>query len=149
MYKFMHICFFLIGFYCCSTPESAYKAAKKHSDLKIKETYKILDYIEEYSFTGSGVIYIVFQLNDKDLKGLVTASKRKKYKTISIKNLIDDGFIDADPRYGINLYTRDIRQIAKGVGYYKLRTRNLKKLDFSITILDVTNKELIIYVNIP
>lgn len=141
--------FLLIGFCCCTTSKTAYKAAKKYCDLRIKETYKVLDYTEKYSFNGEGIINVVFKLNDKDLEELVEACKRKKYKTISIKKLIDDDFIDANPSYGINLYNRDIREIAKGDGYYQLKSKDLQKLDFSITVLDITNKELIIYVNIP
>lgn len=145
----MKISILLFGLCWCSTPRTAYNAAKKRCDLKIKETYKILDYTEEYSFNGEGVVNVVFQLNDKDLEELVESCKKKKYRTTTIKNLIDDGFIDDNPAYGINLYSRDIREIAKGEGYYKLKSKDLKKLDFSITVLDVTNKELIIYVNIP
>ncbi len=145
----MQILILLIVLCCCSTPKTAYNVARKRCDLEIKETYKVLDYTEEYSFNGEGVVNIIFQLNNKDLEDLAESCKKKKYKAVTLKNLIDDEFIDDNSIYGINLYNRDIRRIANGEGYYKLKSKDLKKLDFSITVLDITNKELIIYVNIP
>jgi hypothetical protein len=128
-------------------PRTAYKAARIQSDLKIADSFKVLDYTEEYSNTGEGLINIIFQLNDTELEAIIASCKEKKYKEISIDNLVNDGFLNKNPEYGISLYNRNIREIDNG--YYRLVTRDLEKLDFGITVLDISKKELIIYVSIP
>lgn len=128
-------------------PRTAYKAARTQCDLKILDSFKVLDFKEEYSHTGEGFINIVFQLNDNELEALVEDCKENKYKKISIDNLIKDGFLYENPEYGMSLYNRNIREITNG--YYRLTARDIKKMDFGITVLDVSKKELIIYVSIP
>lgn len=128
-------------------PRSAYKVARIHSDLKINRGFNVIDFTEEYSFNGEGLVNIVFELNEAEVESLIRVCKKRDYKKVSIQNLIKDGFLDENPDYGMQLYNRDIRKISNG--YYKLEARSLSNLDFSITVLDVSNKELIIYVNIP
>ncbi len=151
------VVYFLIGgiviafsFLLCSNylpPRTAYKAARFHSDLKIHSDFKVLNYTEEYTFNGEGVIDIVFLLDEVELEGLIQACKKKGYKKTSLDNLVADGFLNQNPDYGLQLYSRDIRKITNG--YYKLKARDLSKMDFTIVVLDILNKELIIYVNIP
>lgn len=128
-------------------PRTAYKSARTHSDLKILDSFKVLDYTEEYSHTGEGVINIVFQLSDSELETIIKSCKDKKYDRISIDNLVKDGFLDENPEYGKSLFNRNIREINNG--YYKLINRDLNKMNFTITVLDISKKELIIYVSIP
>ena len=126
-------------------PRTAYKVARINSDCIIKDEFKVIEFKEEYSFNGEGFINIIFKLSKNEIFNLTQSCKEKNYKKNTIENLIKDKFID-DNEHGINLYSRDIRKIN---GYYKLSSKDLKKLDFSITVLDTLNNELIIYVSIP
>ncbi len=128
-------------------PRTAYKIARINSDLDIKNTFEIVDYTEEYSFNGKGIINIIFKLNDLELKNLIQSCQREGYKKVTVNNLVKDGFLKDNPDFGINLYNRNIREITDGL--YRLNAKDLNKLDFSITVLDISNKELIVYVNIP
>lgn len=140
----------VIAFFSCSNylpPRTAYKVARIQSDLKIQSDFEVLDYTEEYTFNGEGVINIVFKLSDIELESLMQVCEKKGYKKTTVDNLIKDGFLNENPDYGMQLYNRDIRKVTNG--YYKLKAKDLSKMDFSITVLDILNKELIIYVNIP
>lgn len=128
-------------------PRTPYKAARIQSNLKIENSFKVLDFTEEYTFTGEGIINIVFQLDEKEVETLELSCKNKGYKKVTNENLIEDGFLDKDPELGMNLYSRDIRDIDNG--YYRLVARDLYNMDFGITVLDISKKELIIYVGIP
>lgn len=128
-------------------PRTAYKVARIQSNLRIENSFKVSDFTEEYSFTGEGIINIVFQLNEKEVETLEASCKEKGYKKVTVENLIDDGFLEKDPKMGMNLYNRDIQKIDNG--YYRLVARDLYNMDFGITILDISKKELIIYVSMP
>ena len=149
MKSIMWILSILITMASCNylSPRTAHKVARIQSDLKIDKTVKVLDFNEKYSHTGEGLINIVFQLSDAELEAAVKDCKENRYKEISIDNLISDGFLHENPEYGISLYNRNIREITNG--YYRFIARDIEKLDFGITVLDVSKKELIIYVSIP
>ncbi len=149
MKKLIQLWSVLLCIYSCSASETAHEIAKQRSDLRIKKSYEILEFTKDFSFTGSGIINIIFRLNENEVRELVHICRNKNYKSLTVNNLVKDGFLDTSPEYGKTLYSRDIRVMANGVGYYKLKARDINNLDFSMTVLDVTNKELIIYVSIP
>ncbi len=122
-----------------------YRIARKQSKLNISSNIKIFE--EKYSFTGEGFIFIVFDLTEQELKSLILSCKKRNYKKLTVDNLIKDGFLESGSGYGIRLYNKDIRKIK--YGYYLLEARNLNSLDFGITVLDIKNKELIIYIIFP
>jgi len=128
-------------------PRTPYKIARIHTDLTILDSYKLITFNENYSLSGEGVIYIVFKLNNREFDNLVRDCQFKNYTDLTTNNLIKDGFLDPNPEFGIRLYDRSIRDI--GEGYYKLEAKDLKSMDFNLTILDIVKKELIIYVCFP
>jgi hypothetical protein len=139
-----YILYFLFNQFLRSGP---YERAKNISGLDISKNIRLISYDEKYSETGEGYVYICFKLKKNELNYLKTECQKKDYKTLSIKNLIKDGFLNENPNYGINLHKHNIRNIK--TGYYLLRNNDLKTLDYEIIVLDCTNNELIIYVSFP
>lgn len=128
-------------------PRTPYKIARIESNLRISKDFKVKDFEENYSFSGEGFVYVVFKLDDQQIESVIQECQKNNYKVLNTINLINDGFLSSDPNYGIGLHKKNIRDIKEG--YYQLKAKDLKNMDFSITVLDKANKELIIYVSIP
>lgn len=144
MNKTLFILLFIgLSMFGCSS-KTAHTVANNRTDLEILETYTVIDYTEEFTINGDGIINIVFQLSDLELETLIASCREKGYKAVTIGNLVEDGFLHENPIYGANLFNRDIRDISKGEALYKLNSMNSSTKTFSITILDISKKELII-----
>lgn len=137
---------FILAFFSCFNKRTPHKIASEQSGLKLSKTIKILDFKENYSDTGEGFIYIVFGLTDKEFDNILKESINLNYKKLSVVNLVNDGFLDEDPNYGLKLYNKDIRDVE---GYYKLTAKDLSSMDFSISVIDEVNSQLIVYVSFP
>ena len=128
-------------------PRTPYKIARVETQLTILNTFKVKEFEENYRINGSGLICIVFELNEKELENVVRECQKDKYKEVTIENLIEDGFLDSKTEYGPFLYKRNIREIQEG--FYQLKKNSLKNMDFTITVIDKEKRELIVYKNIP
>ncbi|HEX7413160.1 MAG TPA: hypothetical protein VF411_03860 [Bacteroidia bacterium] len=123
-------------------PRTPIKIARIESNLDLSNDSRIIDFEENYSFTGEGYQYLVVKLDSNEFKHNINECNQKNYKTLTIENLITDKFLDSDPSFGITLLKKDIKTIK---GYYQLHANDLSKLDFGISVLDTVNKELIVY----
>ena len=142
--------FIAIGYYVFSDylpPRTPLKIVRLKSGLKVPKSIQVLDFEENYSLTGEGYEFVVIKLNKDDVNSIMHECICKKYKKLTIDNLVKDGFIDRNPEFGIILPKKDIRSINEG--YYQLNVTDLQQMDFSITILDMDKGELIIYVSFP
>jgi hypothetical protein len=129
-------------------PRTPLKIARIQSGLDIPKDIQIIDFKEEYSFSGEGFIYVLLKLDDKDLDYVTKECIKNKYSKLTIDNLVTDKLIHSDTKeYGYTVYDKDITSIKEG--YYKLNAIDLNKRDFTITVIDEQKKELIIYISIP
>lgn len=141
--------FFLLGYILFNHffRSSPYDRAKNISGLNISKNIRLISFDEKYSETGEGYVYMCFYLKNNELNYLKTECQKKNFKTLSIQNLIKDGFLNENPNYGIALHNHNLRNIK--TGFYLLKKNDLKTLDFEITVIDITNNELIIYISFP
>jgi hypothetical protein len=140
------IIFLLYKYHDYIPPQTPLNYARIESNLNLEKSNKILEFDENYSFTGEGYRYIKIKINVSQIKSIILSCKEEKYKLLTQDNLITDGFLNNNTEYGISLPKGDIKNIK---GFYKLEAKDLKELDFGISILDTLNQELIIYRNIP
>lgn len=136
------------AFYDHLLPRTPLKIARNQSGLDIPNDIQIVNFKEEYSFNGEGFIYVLLKLDEKNMNSIIEKCIKQKYIKLNIENLINDKLIHTETKkYGYKIYDRDISSIQEG--YYKLNAIDLDKLDFSITVIDVQKKELMIYISIP
>lgn len=129
-------------------PRTPLKIARLQSGLDIPNSVQILEYKEEYSFTGEGFIYVELKFNKEEFDKAFINSHKNEYKKLIIKNLILDKLIYSQTKeHGYKVYNLDITKIKNG--YYKLNARNLDNLDYGITVIDFQKKHLIVYISIP
>lgn len=140
----------IIGYYVFSDylpPRTPLKSVRLNSGLKISRDIQVLDFEENYSSTGEGSEFVVIKLNKDEVSSVMQECINKKYKKLTIDNLVKDGFLDRNPEFGISLPKKDIRSINEG--YYQLNANDLEQMDFGITVLDIDKGELIVYVSFP
>jgi hypothetical protein len=129
-------------------PRTPMKIARVESGLEIPQNIQIIDFKEEYSFTGEGYVFVLMKFNDIALDDVMHECINKRYKKISIENLMIDKLINPNNKdYGFVINSKKITTINDG--YYKLNAKDLNKRDFSIVIIDKKKKELIVYVSFP
>ena len=128
-------------------PRTPIKVARIHSGLDISESSTVIDFKEDYSFTGEGQIEIKLKITNSDIENLEKECLKSDFKKISTENLINSGFLDSNPQIGFNMPNADLRNIKKGL--YKLNARDTEKLDFTMTVLDLERNELSIWTLIP
>ena len=128
-------------------PRTPIKIARIQSGLNIPMSSKVIDFKEDYTFNGEGQIEIKLELDSLDLNTITKECLESDFKELTIDNLIADGFLDTNPQFGFFMPNTDLRNINDG--YYKLRAIDLKKLDFTITVLNLDKNELSIWTLIP
>lgn len=129
-------------------PRTPLKIARLQSGLDIPNSVQIIEYKEEYSFTGEGFIYVELKFNKEEFDKVFINSHKNGYKKLILKNLILDKLIYSQTKeHGYTVYNLDITKIKNG--YYKLNARNLDNLDYGITVIDFQKKHLIVYISIP
>jgi hypothetical protein len=144
------VCIIVLGLFLSKDylpPRTPHKIARIQSQLNISSKTKVKIFEEKYSATGEGFVFIVFDLSNQEIEYLANDCQESNYKRLNTDNLINDGLLYLDYNCGIKLYKRDIRNIKDG--YYQLKAEDLKSLDYGITVLDIKNKELIIFISFP
>ncbi|MGY5353432.1 hypothetical protein [Wenyingzhuangia sp. IMCC45467] len=128
-------------------PRTPIKVVRIYSGLSIPKSTKVINFKEDYSFTGEGKIEVKLKLSDSDIKKIKEECLKLEYKKLTVENLIEDEFLNPDPRFGFNMPNADLRNI--NTGFYKLKVRDLKNMDFSMLVLNLDNKELSLWALIP
>jgi hypothetical protein len=129
-------------------PRTPLKIARMQSNLNIPHDARVIDFKEEYSFTGEGYIYILMGFNDAQFAEVATQSLPQGYRAVTIDNLVADGFMNSTgEEHGCMVHGKDITLIKEG--YYRLKKGDLAKHDYTISILDKHKKEITVYVSIP
>lgn len=128
-------------------PRTPVKVARIQSGLNIPKSSSVIDFKENYTFTGEGEIEVKLRLNNSEVETIKNECIKSNFKKLTIENLIEDGFLDTNLQFGFFMPNTDLRNINDG--YYKLKATDLKKLDFIITVLDLDKNELSIWTLIP
>ena len=115
-------------------PRTPLKVARLISGLEISNEVKFKMLRDEWSPNGDGVTHIRATLTDQELNDFINQSIQKGYKRLPIKEtspglILPDGATD------------------RMNGYYRLDQDKEHPGDFTFTIIDAQQKEMIVYIN--
>ncbi len=122
-------------------PRTPLKIARIQSGLDIPKNVQIIEFEEEFNFTGEGFNYILLKLNKNNLHDIIKEIKKENFKKLTRENLVKDG------HNLISLHGKDINSIKNG--FYKIDLEHSDEMCIMITIVDLQKKEIIVYTEFP
>jgi hypothetical protein len=111
-------------------PRTPYKVARNISELNIKRDFHVQKFEERWdNFSGDGYALVIFSLSKKQYSNIYNQCLAKRYDTLPFERI---------PDYEILNYVNDTS------GLYNLDYLTSQEMDFNLTVLDKTNKKLLI-----
>lgn len=124
----------LLMLFTMQTEDRPYEFAQAVSNLDLPDNIQLIEFKEDrIEFNGSGFALAVYQLTEEHMTDLSQQAQKAGFKELPINNLIADDF-------ALNY----INQAKQGL-YLKKSPNPANILSYSLTVIDQTNRRLIVF----
>ena len=117
------------------------------SGLDFPKSTEILDFKEIYTFTGEGYLAVDLKIDKTNFEYLISQSKENGYKKLTSNNLVEDTVLKKDSSQSFIFSNIDLEIIKEG--YYKFVLNDGNRMDYVMSLLDVSNNKAFIYASFP
>jgi hypothetical protein len=123
----------IICFYWVVLRRTAYTVANVLTSLNISKEFKVEKFEDNWLPNGDGESLIIFSFTKEQESNIIQSCLENKYKKLPISEKLPDNYI-------YNFYNE-----SDSLGYYSLSIDNKDSRSYTICLVNMKNKQIIIY----